>query len=205
MPKSLVIEFKERIQFQELTIQRREQFNFDRYQDACIVLNDDIDNQLCTDSRTGFAGQEYDLPFITWRKRTDNVKKVELVFRNVDKYYGHAQIADLKILYRESNVENGPILVWYGESDIATLTNNAGEWPPAGSINYNIGNMFDDDASTLWHSGEDNRIMPKPLVIEFKERIQFQELTIQRREQFNFDRYQDACIVLNDDIANQLC
>ena len=99
MPKSLVIEFKERIQFQELTIRRRGQFN-DRYGDACIVLNDDIDNQLCTDTKTGFTGQEYYFPFITWRKPTDNVKKVELVFRNVDNYFGHAQIADLKIFYK---------------------------------------------------------------------------------------------------------
>ena len=203
VPKSLVIEFKEVINFHELTIKRRGQFD-DRYGDACIVLNDDIDNQLCTDTKTGFlADQKWG--YITWKKPTDNVRKVELVFRKEHDYYGHAQIADLKILYRESNVEKKPTLVWYGESDIATLTNNAGEWPPAGSINYVIGNMFDDDASTLWHSGEDNRIMPKPLVIEFKERIQFQELTIRRREQFNFDRYQDACIVLNDDIDNQLC
>ena len=202
VPKSLVIEFKELINFHELTIKRRGQFD-DRYGDACIVLNDDIDNQLCTDTKTGFlADQKWG--YITWKMPTDNVRKVELVFRKEHDYYGHAQIADLKILYRESNVEKKPTLVWYGESDIATLTNNAGEWPPAGSINYVIGNMFDDDASTFWHNGKDDWNMPKSLVIEFKERIQFQELTIQRRGQFN-DRYEDACIVLNDDIDNQLC
>ena len=70
-----------------------------RYKNVCIVLNDDIDNELCTDSRTGFTGDEDLLPFITWTKPTNNVKKVELVFREEDDYYGHAQISDLKILY----------------------------------------------------------------------------------------------------------
>ena len=98
-PKSIVIDFKEPMQFQELTIRRRGQFN-DRYENVCLVLNDDTDNELCTDAKTGFSGAEDLLPFITWRKPTDNVKKVELVFRTEDIYYGHAQIADLKIQYK---------------------------------------------------------------------------------------------------------
>ena len=80
--------------------------SYNRYENVCIVLNDDIDNELCTDSRTGFRGKEDLLPFITWTKPTDNIKKVELVFREEDDYYGHAQIADLKIFYNNIDYLN---------------------------------------------------------------------------------------------------
>ena len=55
-------------------------------------------------------------------------------------------------------------LIWHGERDIARVINQAGEW----NSNYSVDNMFDDSATTLWHSNGAMRTMPKVIGFEFK-------------------------------------
>ena len=76
----------------------------DRYNKVCLVLDDDIANQICTDSKTGFSNQTSD--WITWRLNSNNAdplnnpskiaQKIELYFRDTQ----HAQIADFFIEYK---------------------------------------------------------------------------------------------------------
>ena len=77
-----------------MSIRKRKDCCFDRYFNVCLVLNEDTENQLCTNTPNGFNNDPD--PFITWYKPTDNVSTVELVFRDSQ----HAQIADLKIFYQ---------------------------------------------------------------------------------------------------------
>ena len=98
LPKPIVIEFDEPIQFHELTILKRVFYEI-AYLNVCLILNNDVDNELCTDSRYGFAGvNDKDSRFITWRKLTDGVKRIDLVFR--DQQF-HAYITDLKVYYNK--------------------------------------------------------------------------------------------------------
>ena len=81
---------------------RKRKGNYEhRYFNVCLVLNEDTENQLWTNTPSGFNGNRD--PFITWYKPTDNVSTVELVFRDTNNdsgcNSGHAQIADLKIFY----------------------------------------------------------------------------------------------------------
>ena len=76
-----------------MSIRKRKDY-CDRYFNVCLVLNEDTENQLCTNTPNGFNNDPD--PFITWYKPTDNVSTVELVFRDGQ----HAQIADLKIFYQ---------------------------------------------------------------------------------------------------------
>ena len=83
-----------------LTIRKRHDTGFKRYFNVCLVLNEDVDNQMCTNTPDGFNNDTS--RFITWYKPTSNVRSVELVFRDRQ----HAQIADLKIFY-EPDIYNG--------------------------------------------------------------------------------------------------
>ena len=92
----------------------------ERYDNVCLVLDNDEGNQLCTDSDEGFSEIKdrweqihnsdhwdplyeektiYDLNHITWKMPKDNVRHVALYFRDTDPYNGHAQIAELEIVY----------------------------------------------------------------------------------------------------------
>ena len=64
-----------------------------RYFNVCLVLNGDTENELCTNTPDGFNNDSSN--YITWCKPTENVKTVELIFRDNQ----HAQINDLKIFY----------------------------------------------------------------------------------------------------------
>ena len=75
-------------------IRKRTDYNFQRYFNICLVLNGDTENQLCTNTPLGFNNDSS--KYITWCKPTENVKTVELIFR--DNQYAH--IGDLKILYQ---------------------------------------------------------------------------------------------------------
>ena len=106
-PKPIVIEFAQAVQFHELTILKR-LFHENVYSDVCLVLNNDVDNALCTDSPFGFEGvNDKDSRFITWRKLTDGVKRIDLVF---GAHNSHAYIADLKIFYNKSDKRSIEIL-----------------------------------------------------------------------------------------------
>ena len=54
--------------------------------------------------------------------------------------------------------------IWHGERDIATVVNQAGVW----DSNYAVDNMFDDSATTLWHSSRAMQSKPKVIGFEFK-------------------------------------
>ena len=84
-----------------MSIRKRKGYG-DRYFNVCLVLNEDTENQLCTNTPSGFNNDPD--PFITWYKPTENVTTVELVFKDQNNVSGcdsgHAQIADLKIFYQ---------------------------------------------------------------------------------------------------------
>ena len=69
-----------------------------RYMNTCLVLDDDVANQLCTDTSTGFSGHGSDtfIRFAYDQPRT--AQRVHLAFRTSG-HEGWAQIMDLKIDY----------------------------------------------------------------------------------------------------------
>lgn len=106
--QTLTINFFQAIDFQLLKIKKRYHPNANEatwisnaYLNVCLVLNDDINNQLCTDQQKGFSTSDDDT--IIWDKPTKNVIKVDLVFRDTatygNAYSGNAMIRDLKIFY----------------------------------------------------------------------------------------------------------
>ena len=119
---------------------------------------------------------------ITWYLPRDDVKSVELVFKEDTYMIG----TDLKIFYSSTSTTTGPTtapttapptseptaqpsnvpLVWYGEEDVATLENiGGGEF---GAQNTGIENLFDDDFSTFFVSHWDNNDNPeKHLLVTF--------------------------------------
>ena len=156
--------------FHSLTIRKRFDCCGDRYQDVCLVLDGVARRELCTDTMWGFEGDRYS-NFITWKNRVEGVRKVELYFRATDSR-GHAQIADLKITYT-------PALVWHGDMNLATISNNAGEYHDGFNWNkYRVSNMFDSNIDTLWHSDNAKRFDAKRIAVNFKQPIKFSEITI---------------------------
>ena len=89
-----VICFKAPIKFAMLSIRKRNGYFNYRYNNVCLVLNGDIENQMQTNTPAGFDNDQS--PFITWYKPTLDVSTVELVFRDNQV----AQIADLKIFFQ---------------------------------------------------------------------------------------------------------
>ena len=156
--------------FNSLTIRKRFDCCRDRYQHVCLVLDEDVTNELCTDQQWGFQEDQYS-NFVTWRKRVEGVHKVELYFRDTSSR-GHAQIADLKIAYT-------PALFWNGDLGLATISNNAGEYNDGLNWGkYQVSNMFDNDINTLWHSRDDKKYHRKSMAVTFNEPIKFTEITI---------------------------
>ena len=51
-----------------------------RYFSVCLVLNGDTENELCTNTPEGFNHDTSN--YITWCMPTENVRTVELVFRD---------------------------------------------------------------------------------------------------------------------------
>ena len=73
-----------------------------RYFNVCLVLDGQIDDQMCTNTLDGFNNDIS--PYITWYKPTDKVTTVGLIFRDTNAQSGwdsgHAQIADLEIFHQ---------------------------------------------------------------------------------------------------------
>ena len=103
--KRLEITFINRINFVEIAILRTQSKWDDRYKDVCLVIDNDENNDLCTDSMLGFSDVKSE--YITWKKPIDDVKTITLEFRTP--YY--ARIAEMKIIYKKQS-ELIPI---YGE------------------------------------------------------------------------------------------
>ena len=89
--------FQQPINFHMISIRKRmgEHPHFTkRYFNVCLILNENINDQMCTNTPDGFNNDSSN--FITWCKPTENVTTVELIFR--DNQY--ACINDLKIFYQ---------------------------------------------------------------------------------------------------------
>ena len=82
------------IKFAMVSIRKRNGYFAYRYNNVCLVLNGDVENQMKTNTQAGFDSDES--PFITWCKPTSDVRTVELVFRDTQV----AQIADLKVFFQ---------------------------------------------------------------------------------------------------------
>ena len=57
--------------------------------------------------------------------------------------------------------------VWHGESNLATYSTNAGIWNNE-YPRFALKNIFDNDASTVWHSKEGYKNYYKIITINFK-------------------------------------
>ena len=55
----------------------------------------------CTDTDFGFSLADEYSDTLTWKSVRNGVKKVELAFRDTRDYFGHAQIAEMEIVYYE--------------------------------------------------------------------------------------------------------
>ena len=79
-----------------------------RYKNVCLVLNDvEI---MCTDTDHGFASSNERSNTITWKSVRNGVRKVELVFKQTGDQ-GHAQIAEMEIIYNNERNDIGKIYV----------------------------------------------------------------------------------------------
>ena len=112
---------------------------------------------------------------------------------------------------------SGPLRVWYGDSDIATVSNKSGILDE----NFKVENMFDENADTSWHSAARYTHLAKTMRVDFKvcnisfwgydrynfiqKPIDFVMLTIRKRKDCCFERYLNVCLVLNEDESDQLC
>ena len=59
---------------------------------------------------------------------------------------------------------SGPLRVWYGDSDIATVSNNSEIW----NGDFKVENMFDENADTSWHSAARYQNFAKTMRVNFK-------------------------------------
>ena len=102
------------------------------------------------------------------------------------------------------NDHDCPLSVWHGERSIATYETDSGEW----SNEYSLVNMFDDESTveTIWHSSQTKQNTVQTLTFKFFNAIVFQYLKL-RKWTYSpaANAYLNVCLVLDDDIANQLC
>ena len=60
--------------------------------------------------------------------------------------------------------------IWYGDSEIAIVSTDAGKWDPVNPTsnhNFELSNMFDSDAKTSWHSANETQSRTKTITIDF--------------------------------------
>ena len=62
-----------------------------------------------------------------------------------------------------AQLRTGPLSVWYGDANIATLTSPNGNWP-----GFSRPNMFDENANTCWHSAREFERSAKTMKVAFK-------------------------------------
>ena len=118
----------------------------------------------------------------------------------------------------------GPLLVWNGQADIATVVNEAGIYKENGR-DFSVENMFDENPNTCWHSQNQNgphtiKIFLKVSVncqkgwiwfstwwiLGFQKPINFLMLKIRKRmEDLCTLRYNHVCLVLNGNEMDQMC
>ena len=62
---------------------------------------------MCTDRDHGFSSSNEYSNTITWKRVQNGVKKVELVFKETGDRLGHAQIAEMEIIYNNERNTRG--------------------------------------------------------------------------------------------------
>ena len=62
---------------------------------------------MCTDTDHGFSSSNEYSNTITWKSIRNGVKKVELVFKQTGDQLGHAQIAEMEIIYNNERNDKG--------------------------------------------------------------------------------------------------
>ena len=64
-----------------MSIRKSNDFGRDKYKNVCLIINDDIDDEMCTTTKYGFTDVDF-LDFITWKKSVHQpIQKLALVFR----------------------------------------------------------------------------------------------------------------------------
>ena len=67
--------------------------------------------------------------------------------------------------------------IWYGESELATISNDAGHLD-----NFVFSNIFDNDENTFWHSSWPSRLREKIITIDFQVSIAPKVLVLSKME-----------------------
>ena len=67
----------------------------------------------------------------------------------------------------DSKLEDGPLSVWNGQDELASITNDAGEWSH-GDQGGLLENMFDGNLDSFWHSSGTTVNDAKTIKMEFK-------------------------------------
>ena len=62
---------------------------------------------MCTDTDHGFSSSNEYSNIITWKSVRNGVKKVELIFKQTGDRLGHAQIAEMEIIYNNERNDKG--------------------------------------------------------------------------------------------------
>ena len=69
-----------------MSIRKSNDFGRDKYKNVCLIINGDIDDEMCTTTKYGFTDVDF-LDFITWKKSIHQptlmklARKLALVFR----------------------------------------------------------------------------------------------------------------------------
>ena len=69
-----------------------------------------------------------------------------------------------ELFMAKANFREGPLLVWHGERDIATIINDSGQW----NSDMPLAKMFDDNPNSMWHSSGESVNKPKSLKFQFR-------------------------------------
>ena len=68
--------------FYSLSIRKSNDIGRDKYKNVCLIIDDDIQGEICTTTNFGFDGAD-NLDFVTWKKALHRpISKLALVFRN---------------------------------------------------------------------------------------------------------------------------
>ena len=193
--------FKRTITFHALTIRKGYNPRQKSYKNICLVLNGDVENEVCTDDEHGFKDRAPSLwDDISWDHfcsvrctASEEIHKVELYFREPYAEALHC-LDDLKILWE-------PALVWKGDTNLATITTS-----PENKLKTS--NLFDSKVNTVWYPIVTHG--QKSIAVTFAQPIKFSELIIVKptltlpqyfgnrfKEQFH-NNYANICLVLDD-------
>lgn len=74
-----------------------------------------------------------------------------------------------QILESQTDINAQDFEIWNGNGDKAQVVNNAGQW----SSSYRIGNMFDSNPKTCWHSARNRANELKIIGVQFKVSFEF--------------------------------